>query len=140
MNLFKKHIELLQQQVTGFQQPPSDVSANNTVETPAPAATPSPSQIAESLPTCTEPGTTDHATMMKGPDGSTKLQKQGSQEAKRPLFQAFQKAVLTAEAAPDATVPSSSGSQGDRVASGREPQKKRLQQWSMAPHDMWSQL
>ena len=31
--------------------------------------------------------------MVKGPDGSTKLQKQGPQDAKHPLFHAFQRAV-----------------------------------------------
>ena len=31
--------------------------------------------------------------MVKGPDGSTKLQKQGPQDAKHPMFDAFQKAV-----------------------------------------------
>ena len=60
---------------------------------------------------------------MKGPHGSTQLQKQGSQEAKQPLFQAFQKAVPTTEVAPEAIVSSSSSNQPGKADLGRDPQE-----------------
>ena len=97
VNLLKQRIELLQQQLIGFQQPAPSVLLSKTVDPPAPAATPPPSQATVTLPTVhdpsTESSTNDRATTVKGSDGSTKLQKQVPKEGELSLFHAFQKAV-----------------------------------------------
>ena len=115
VSLLKKQVELLQQQFTGFQQPSPGAPTTSPTETTAPADAAPPSQPAVPLSTVhessNEPGASDHAAMVKGPDGSTKLQKQGPQDAKHPLFHAFEKAVRTSDGVPEVVVSSSSGSQ-----------------------------
>ena len=73
-NLLKTQIELLQQQLTGFQQASSGAPATSPTETTTPADAAPPSQPAVPLPTVhessNEPSTGDHAAMVKGPDGT----------------------------------------------------------------------
>ena len=115
VSLLKKQVELLQQQLTGFQQLSSGAPTISPAQTTAPADAAPPSQPAVPLPTVhessNEPSTSDHAAMVKGSDGSTKLQKQGPQDAKQPLFHAFQKAVPASDGVPEVVGSSSSGSQ-----------------------------
>ena len=98
VNLLQKQIELLQQQLTGFQQPFPGAQATCPAETIATAGTPPPSQPVVSRPTvhepCYEPSISDHAAIVKGPDGSTKLQNQGPQDAKHPCFMRSRKRYL----------------------------------------------
>ena len=113
VNLLKKQVELLQQQLTGFQQPCSGASTVGSAEAIGPAGTPPFSQPTVPLPTvhesANEPGTSDQAVMVKGPDGSTKLLKQGPKATKHPLFHAFQKAVPDSDGVHEVAGSSSGG-------------------------------
>ena len=119
VNLLKKQVELLQQQLTGFQQLCSGTSTVSPAEKIGPAGTPPSSQPTVPLPTVressNEPGTSDQAVMVKGPDGSTKLQKQGPQDAKHPLFHAFQKAVPACDGVHEVAGSSSGGCLTDKT-------------------------
>ena len=115
VSLLKKQVELLQQQLTGFQQPSLGAPTISPAETTAPADAAPPSEPAVPLPTVhessNEPSTSDHAAMVKGPDGNTKLQKQRPQDAKHPLFHAFQKAVPASDGVPEVVGSSPNGNQ-----------------------------